>query len=211
MFRRRYRKRFRRRAYRKRGGGFWNIAKKAAQGVVRYYLNPEYKFLDSSPTVAPANGGIMTNLSAIALGDNDTDRNGSSIKVTSHLLRGTLTKAASATATKVRVIIFSDTSSNGALPVVADVLQTSNQDSPLNKVNGSRFTVLFDKSYVLTNDTPMRQFKHFKKMQHHIHYLNGTSATSAMGQGPIYMLTISNEPTNAPTVSVNSRMRFLDN
>lgn len=187
------------------------MAKKAAQGVVRYYLNPEYKFLDSTPAITPGTGGLITNISAIALGDTANDRNGSSIKVTSHLLRGTLTKAAAATATKVRVIIFADTSSNGALPVVADVLQTSNQDSPLNKVNGSRFTILFDKSYVLSNDTPMRQFKHFKKMQHHIHYLNGTSATSAMGQGPIYMLTISNEASNTPTVSVNSRMRFLDN
>lgn len=202
------------RTYRRRkanNGGLWNIAKKAAGKVVKYYLNPEYKFLEAINTVTPSNTGSVQPLSIITQGDQNTMRSGNEIKVTSALMRATITKAAAATATKVRCIIFSDVSSNGAVPALADVLQTANQDSPVNRVNGTRFTVIMDRSYVLDNDKPMKQLYWYKKLQHHIHYLTTDNTNGSLGQGQIYFLTISNESTNAPQVAYNSRMRFLDN
>lgn len=194
-----------------KSGGFWGLAKKAATGVVKYYLNPEYKFLEAVNTVTPSNTGSIQPLSIITQGDQNTMRSGNEIKVTSALMRATITKATAATATKVRCIVFSDVSSNGAVPAIADILQTANQDAPVNRVNGTRFTVIMDRSYILDNDKPMKQLYWYKKFQHHIHYLTTDNTTGSLGQGQIYFLTISNESTNAPQISYNSRMRFLDN
>ena len=52
-----------------RSGGLWGLAKKAASGVVKYYLNPEYKFLDTINTVTPNNLGTIQPLTAIGQGD----------------------------------------------------------------------------------------------------------------------------------------------
>jgi len=213
MFRRRYRvKRYKRRAYRKRGGGLWSLAKKAASGVVKYYLNPEYKFLDNANSLSAPNTGVMvSNMSLIALGDTDSTRNGNSIKATSHLLRYTITKASAATATAIRIILFTDISSDGAVPAVADLLDNASNLSPLSQVNGSRFHILMDRMYNLSADTPIITRQYYRKMNHHIKYLDGTANNTSLGQGPIYMCLISNEGTNTPTVAYQSRIRFLDN
>ena len=192
-------------------GGLWGLAKKAATGVVKYYLNPEYKYLEAVNTITPVSTGTVQPLATISQGNGQTNRDGNSIKVTSLLIRATLTRNASATATKVRIIIFSDTSSNGATPALADVLQTANQDSPINRVNGARFTIIKDKSYILDSDQPMAQMYIYKKMQHHVHYLTTDNTVASQGQGFIYLLAISSEATNAPQIAYNSRMRFLDN
>lgn len=211
MFRRRYRKRFKRRAYRKRGGSLWNLAKKAASGVVKYYLNPEYKFLDYTNTSSPSASGLVIPLAILTQGDQNTMRSGNEIKITSFLMRGTILKNNVAGNTKLRMIVFSDLSSNGATPAVADVLQTANQDSPLNRVNGTRFKVWADQSWLLDDDDAMKSIYLFQKKQHHVHYLTGDNTTASQGQGFPYVLFISNENTNFPQVSINSRMRFLDN
>ena len=192
-------------------GGLWGLAKKAASGVVKYYLNPEYKFLEAINTITPVTTGKIQPLSIIPQGDQNTQRSGNEIKVTSLLMRATMSKATAATSTKIRLIIFSDVSSNGALPALADVLQTANQDSPINRVNGTRFTVLCDKSYIVDGSTPKKQLYIYKKLQHHIHYLTTDNTNASLGQGQIYLAAITDEATNAPTISYNSRMRFLDN
>lgn len=205
------------RRYRKpyQSTGMWGLAKKAAQGVVRYYLNPEYKFLDNNSNFSVANTGtIISAYSLIAQGDDATSRDGNSIKVTSWLFRCTMDINGTNNA-RVRIVAFTDTSSNGTVPLISDVFQSTLGNliiAPMNRVNGKRFKVLFDKNYILDNDDPKKTCDVFKKMQHHIHYLDATAATSSLGQGPIYVAFISDQPlANAPTVSSTSRMRFLDN
>lgn len=210
---RRY-KRYGRRRYRRgrrSGGGMWSLAKKAASKVVKYYLNPEYKFLEATNTVTPTNTGSVQPVSIITQGDQNTMRSGNEIKVTSILIRATLSRNTAATASKVRMILFSDVSSNGAVPALVDLLQTANQDSPVNRVNGTRFKILKDWSYILDADNPKKNLYMFKKVQHHIHYLTTDNTNGSLGQGPIYLAFISDESTNAPTISYYSRMRFLDN
>jgi len=206
---RRYR-RFKR-AYRK--GGVYGVAKQAAKSIVKYYLNPEYKFLDSSITTPFSfgfTGVLQSTPTLIGQGDADTQRNGNSVKVTSMLTRGTI-ELADTNAAQCRFIIFTDTSSNGAPPAVTDLLQSASVISPLNRINGKRFRVLYDRSWVLDADNPKKQIHIFKKMQHHIHYLDSTANTSSLGQGPIYFLWISDQNTNAPLATWNNRFRFLDN
>lgn len=216
MYRRRFRvRRYKRRAYRKKGGSLWNLAKKAASGVVKYYLNPEYKFLDNNANTTITNTGtILSSQSLIAQGDDATSRDGNSIKVTSWLFRATMDINGTNNA-RVRIVAFIDASSNGVVPLISDVFQSTLGNliiSPMNRVNGKRFKVLFDRSFILDNDDPKKTCEVFKKMQHHIHYLDATASTSSLGQGPIYIALISDQPlANAPSFSMTSRMRFLDN
>lgn len=205
-------KRYRRykKAYQK--GGLWGLAKKAATGVVKYYLNPEYKHSDYAITQAVNNAGVVfSNINFIAQGDTDQTRDGNSIKVTSHFMRYTFTRNTSSTATYVRFIVFTDVSSNAAVPAVVDVLDNSSALSPLNTLNGSRFHILMDRTYTLSADKPIVAGEYYKKMQHHIKFLDGSATNTNLGQGPIYLLAISNEITNTPTLSLQSRIRFLDN
>lgn len=200
-------------------GGMWGLAKKAATGVVKYYLNPEYKFLDyttaASPITPSSAGTVIANPCLVALGDTSTDRNGNSIKITSILLRATIAKHASAPSTRVRVIMFSDVSSAGAIPSIGSVLQTITNDdgviSPMNRLNGSRFRIWMDKTYTMDTDSPTKGINSFRKCSHHIKYLDGTAAATSLGQGPIYLAFISDQSANLPTVELYTRMRFLDN
>lgn len=217
MYRRRYRKRFRRRGYgKRRGGGLWGLAKKAASGVVKYYLNPEYKFLDAAASglAVVDTGTIVATQSLIAQGLTNTDRDGNSIKITSWLYRATMDINGSNNA-RIRIVAFTDTSSNGAAPAITDVFQSTLGlliNAPMNRVNGKRFKVLFDRNYIVDNDNQKHTCEVFKKMQHHIHYLTTTAATASLGQGPIYVAYISDQPApQAPTLNWTSRMRFLDN
>lgn len=207
---RRYR-RFKR-AYRK--GGVYGVAKQAAKSIVKYYLNPEYKFLDSNASLnALSTGNIVSAQTLVAYGDAENTRNGNSIKVTSMLYRATVSLGTSATSTKYRIMIFTDTSSAGAVPTVGTVLQTGGAlvNAPMNRNNGSRFHVLLDRTYILDSDDPKKHIQIYKKMNHHIHYLDGTANTTSLGQGPIYIMHISDEATNAPLIDWNCRLRFLDN
>lgn len=193
-------------------GGLWGLAKKAASGVVKYYLNPEYKFLDNSGSITPTSSGqIISGNSLIGQGDTNSTRDGNSIKITSWLHRHSLEKHASATATRVRLIWFYDISSAGAVPAVLDVLETASTLSPMNKLNGARFKIVKDSHFTLSTDKPLIQTQFYKKMQHHIKYLDTTANTTSLGQGPLYVLAISSEATNTPTLNYSSRMRFLDN
>lgn len=212
---RRYRK-FKR-SYRK--GGVMGVARQAAKQIVKYYLNPEYKFLDyttaASPITPSSAGTVIANPVLLALGDTSTDRNGNSIKVTSFMLRATINKHVTPLSTRCRVIMFSDVSSAGAIPSIGALLQTITNDdgviSPLNRVNGSRFRVMFDKVYTMDNNTPTKGINFFKKMSHHIKYLDGTSTVTSLGQHPIYLAFISDQTANLPTVELYTRLRFLDN
>lgn len=216
--RRTFRRRRPTRRYRSKRGGVWNIAKKAASKIVKYYLNPEYKYLDNEQIVTPVLAGtVVPDISLIANGDTDTDRDGNSIKLTSQMFRGTVTKNAAATSTKFRLVMFSDVSSAGSTPSATDVLQnigggsTDLINSPVNRLNGARFHIWYDHTWVLDSDNPKRHIQFYKKMQHHIHYLDGTAASSALGQGALYLLAISDEAANWPSFTYTNRFRFLDN
>lgn len=198
---------------RRRGGSMWTLAKKAASKVVRHFLNPEYKFLDVQPAFSITNTGtVFADTSYVAQGDAATNRNGNSIKITSMLTRlAFIWNTAAASGSAVRLIFFTDASSAGVVPAVTDVIQSANVQAPMNRLNGSRFKVIRDYTIVLSSDKPRVNIESFKKMSHHIKYLDGTATATSLGQGPIYMLAISNEGLNYPSISGYVRMRFLDN
>lgn len=217
-YRRRYGRSFgrRRRGMRKSstwGSTAWNLAKKAAAGVVKYYLNPEYKFLDwTNTTISPSSTPeVYGDVSWLAAGTTEITRTGNTVKFTSLQMHFTLSKATAATQTLVRLVLVSDISSNGVAPDWLDVFETASVTAFINKDYGRRFHIIYDKVVTLDTNYPQKVVKVYKKLQHHVKYLDSTASDAALGQGAIYFLVMSNEATNTPLVSTRSRVRFLDN
>jgi len=218
----------RRRGYRRRGYGrrrrysrkssswgntAWNLAKKAATGVVKYYLNPEYKFLDwTDTTVSPSTTPeVYGDPSWLATGTSETARTGNTVKFTSLQMHFSMQKHASATNTLLRLVLVSDISSNGTAPAWTDVFESASTTAFINKDYGRRFHILYDRTVTLDANYPQKVIKFYKKLQHHVKYIGTTAADASLGQGAIYFMTMSNENTNTPLMSVRSRVRFLDN
>lgn len=212
------RRRFnRRRNYRRKSSSFgstaWNLAKKAASGVVKYYLNPEYKFLEwSNTTFQPSTTPqVFGDPSWLAAGTSDITRTGNMIKVTSMQAKMLLTRNTASTLTQVRCVWFYAIAPDGQLPSFSSIFETNSPTAYINKDSTIDYKILYDKLFLLDVYHPQREVKIYKKLQHHIKYLDSNAGDASLGNGAIYFACISNEPTNTPTVQVKSRMRFLDN
>lgn len=183
--------------------------------VIKSLINVEKKVLDTNADPTPSNTASIVTLSNVAQGDDYNQRNGRKIKADSIYLNGQVRiENTAAKETVLRVIIFIDSESDGETPTAAELLQDGTDlQSPLNYAYaGTRFKVLMDRYLLVSSNGPQNKaIKFYRKLGHHVSYL-GTGATSGnMGTGNIYMLLMSNEPTNTPTFSYWARFRFIDN
>jgi len=115
-----------------------------------------------------------------------------------------------ASATLMRVIIFYDTQQvSDTVPAVTDILD-SDIMGPISRVTIGRFKILLDKTFCLDNISNKQfVFNKFFNIQHHVRF-NGTLGTDVQ-KGGIYMLTISDEGANTPTLVSNIQTAFYDN
>lgn len=190
-----------------------SMAKAAGAGVsyLMGLVNSEmYKF-DFAQTDTPANTGLITHITGMAQGDTDSSRSGNSIYVRGLLLRYTSTINASATNTFVRVMVVRDNQQVGDnVPTVANVLDSLTVISPLNNETVGRFSVIYDKVHTLqvANNTA-GYVKQYFKMNSHVRY-NGAGASDIQKNG-LYVLTLSSEATNTPSVAWQTRLFYRDN
>lgn len=115
----------------------------------------EMKFNDATidDAAVVANGTIQNELLEIAEGVGEEQRVGRKITIRKCIYRFTITIATTATAANttdtVRLMIVQDKQANGAMPTVANVLQTDFYLGLNNLANSARFRTLFDKFYDL--------------------------------------------------------------
>lgn len=154
--------------------------------------------------------GSMVELSNISQGDEYTNRQGRSILAKSLELNGWMVQNPSASTTVLRIIIFRDNNADGSTPVSTEVLTSNNTFSLRNPEphNMKRYQILLDKVYTFDDaKSKIAKFSFYKQMNKHIKFANGANSN----QGSLWCYLLSNEPTNAPTVNLNSRIRFYDN
>jgi hypothetical protein len=181
-------------------------------------MNPEFKHSDSSANSSISSTAGLVLMSGIAQGDSNVTRDGNSVKITGFY--GDLTAAmnASATTTRLRTVIFVDMRNQGVAPTASDVIDTASTVQGLPNVDAQpgRFAILFDQvnTMVLASDSRTIHFRFdlTKELRNlHLTY-SGTGATVASISGPaIYMLLLSTESTNTPSVVMDARLTFLDN
>jgi len=178
-------------------------------------LDAEDKFVDiTGAGVSITNAGTIIYLSDSGEGDDYTNRNGRSVKAKDLFCRYTIYQGATPTNAVARVIYFIDNANQGALPAVTDVLQAASQLSPLNKNNGKRFTVLYDKIHAVNvNGMEVQTKKYYRRLSHHLKYSTTASGVAGALIGSIFMLIISDQATGAdqPLITHYERFKFYDN
>lgn len=219
---------YKRKTYRKKGNTAWynrkystlQLAQKAWQGVkyIKGLVNSERKHFDHSSSAGTAIswGGEIYPLTQIGQGDGIGARNGNSVLARSLYFQYALTANTTSVGTPVRVMLFRDTMNQGDTPAVSDILtstylSTANATlSPLNPNSFPRFQILYDKRTTISQDSrDTAIFKCYKKMMTHIRFkgVNGTDEW----KNALYVLFISNEQTNYPTMGFVSRVGYYDN
>ncbi len=219
---RRYNKRNMRRAgahskYSNPYSGYLDTASKAL-GVayaVKKLINVEYRSIVTDFTVDPNTTGTVQNLTAIAQGDTINARQGNKIRAKRIALSGNAVINASATQTRLRMLIVRDNNGSTSQPAIADLFDdvTSFRANKLKKTdpqNNSRFTVLWDKFIILDSiNQSMVAFNWSMSLDHHIFY-SGTASTDE-GKGNLYLFMNSSEATNDPVVAADAAVFYIDN
>lgn len=128
-------------------------AKKALALAMRIksQLNVEYKHIDVADlSLSAVDTGTVTSLTPIAEGDDNTNREGRSIRAKSIQLKALIESNTTANTTQtVRIIIFKDNQNQGSTPSMADVLKASTT-LPIVELRETdeeqgRFKVYYDK------------------------------------------------------------------
>jgi hypothetical protein len=161
---------------------------------------------------------VIQPLQLIPQGDDTQDRIGRSIKLDG--LQMTLQMTAAVAATDwltARVIVFIDQWSNGAVPVITDLLVSSSVQSfrQRDSVTAKRFKVIMDHNFQLgipSSSKAESTIKRFFPLKHHIRYINTTGVQAATGAGQVYFTIFANSVTNnAATYAANFRSYYYDN
>lgn len=194
-----------------------DIASSAWKGVklLSNFINSETHCLHTTFSGNISNTSTLTHLSAVAQGDGTNQRTGNSILLRSFEIRLSSEINTSATVSKLRHIIFMDNRQVAdTAPTEAEVIQSAgNPYSPRRLDNMNRFIILVDNFQVLsTNDNQAFKIeKHINLEGRNLHItFNGSSGTDINQKG-LYMLSLSNEATNTPSMTGYAALYFHDN
>jgi hypothetical protein len=184
---------------------------------IRKLINIETKFIDLVTNADNINttGGAYC-ISQVAQGLTSTSRVGDSVRIQHLELRGRAVANISAVSTSFRILVVRDLDGYGTAPTPADVLEYTGvvhaPRSPRKYNKLQRFSVLFDEVVELQTSTGVSSIPFVFETAHqgHVLYLGTTAAAASNGKGSVYVMFVSDESTNTPTVSFVSRMTFTD-
>lgn len=195
-------------------------------GYIKYvpYLISKMKYLlsminsevhvfdqDSASTTVTSTGSVLAITSGVTQGDTNATRTGNSVLSKSLYTLGNITVNPLMTAlgVQVRVMWILHKESTGATPAVTDILTEASIESPIKVGAGEEFKVLRDKTYVLTATRPISAIKEFIDFTGKSLHQKWVGATEE--ENHIYMLWISTESSNPPSIDIYNRFRFYDN
>ncbi len=138
-----------------RKGGFYGRYNR----VTRHGMTGESKFHETTLTLQAINdvGEILLNtILIVAEGFNESTRIGRKIYVTRAMFRGKISMTASTgfkiTQTRVRIIVYLDTQTNGTAAGVLEIFKDGSINSFRNLGFSHRFQILHDRIYTLRNN-----------------------------------------------------------
>lgn len=188
------------------------LAQKAIKGVaaLKGIINSELKKVDVTATTTPTTTGTVIHLTGTAQGDTIGTRNGNSVLLKYISFKGLLSWNASANSSFLTMYIVKDIQQVGdTTPAVTDFLDTSYGSlGVLNTAYPGRFKILLKKKYVQDAKKPI-SVDLFIKTDYHLKY-NGTAASDIQKNGT-YLVLISNEATNTPSIQWMARAAYYDN
>lgn len=196
-------------------------AYKTARKVQRM-INPELKFYDTQHNVSSI-GYIPTMYCTTnpEQGVTTVTRIGISLKADSIYINYNILRKATATnvCDRVRLIVYIDTmqDENSQNPQISDVLSDVTLpyivNSPLKIRRAGRFTILHDRVYILNDIKPNANGKIYRKLNHHVKFVDDGTTAAYLNQGHIWYCVIcdSNAAEINPSALVQTRFRYYDN
>jgi hypothetical protein len=177
-------------------------------------VNVERKVVDITQSGATFSSSTahVGDLNVCAQGDTDLTRDGAQMKMIRHAIRGEITMNASATGTICRIIVCMKKDTGGAAPSNLGSICTSNSTRAFYDRNHIyNFRILYDKTFALSSDRPNIYFRYAKKLKDVVRF-DGTGATVAdIARNGVFILALSDQATNTPTIKYHSRVTFVDN
>jgi len=207
-----------RRNVEKYAGDAYDLASRTWKGLneIRKFINIEEKYSDVNASQSPDQNGAVTCLSQLAQGTTMNTRVGNSVRVQHFTLRARVAVSSAVTTfSVVRVAIIRDMEGQGTAPTCADIFETVGGSQaprqPLDWLNRKRFAVLYDTFLVVAPASGCaREIYYDIDLAKHVLYRGTTAAAASDGEGSIYIVSLSDEATNTPTVSYSSRMTYTD-
>jgi len=202
-----------------------NRAPRIKGAIAPYGGRQELKYVDIAATAYAADTtGTVTALNLLAVGDDNTSRDGRQVCIKSVQVRGFVAPIDSSVSNAlVRVLIVWDNAVNsGSLPTIAQIMSASNSLSFPLVDNANRFTILVDRAFAIgqVSDTATQAFSNgpgaqvldiYKKMNAVTQYSGTTAAIGSIQNGGLYMVTIGSAAANAcGQVTCATRVRFTD-
>lgn len=199
--------------YKKRSSKRYNTgsaatAKKALSLAKKAIRLPELKWSAVVGAAPTSVAGAGSNIHVInqTVGNTNNERIGDQICPTSINFRMTVKLGAAATDTLVRMIVYRWFS--GAPAGVTSVLQTASYQSFTAEDTHKNFQILKDQMITLNSANVPERFLSFKiPYKHKIQFPGG--ATQANKNG-IWVIFISDEAVQTPTISYDARLYFRD-
>lgn len=193
------------------------LAKKAwyATKYLKGLINSEKMYIDRAITLGATQSDIFS-VNQIAVGDQTGQRTGNSILVRSLYLKGYLQiNSAVLAVTRVSLCLVQDLQQiSDTTPSITDIF-TSISPEGIVKTGATtntagRFKILWRQNYSLVQgQTPNININKFWKLYSHVKF-NGSAATDVQKNG-YYLVMMTSEITNFPTISINARLGYYDN
>lgn len=183
--------------------------------AVKKLINVEYFNIATAFTSDPNSTGAVVNLTPVAQGDSASGRQGNKIRAKYIKCGGVITLNASATNSRVRMVIVRDNNGSTTQPTIAELFSTAsimlnNRPKLGDAQPNSRFSILWDKMLIMDAGHGLTQkFTWSSSLDHHV-FFTGTGATDE-GKGHIYLMIVSNEATNDPVVAASANFKYIDN
>jgi len=198
------------------------VAKKALRMVkqVKRELAPEIKFHDVTQAYNVASGTASTfpmNYSngvqnhSIITGTTNTSRTGLVVRPSRIYLRYVINKHASATASRLRVLVCKWRDVNMIVPIGSDVLETLSVFAHRGFQYRNVIKVLSDRTHIMNSNLPEKMVIQSFKASGVFQYQTGsTSTASPLIKNAYFLIMISDEAVNTVSVDVNCRTVFTD-
>jgi len=205
-----------------------DIAKATWTGFkwVAAVINTQLKNFDFQPYSASSissTGGVFSISGGLIQGVSNGQYVANEIHAKRLQIQGEIQLGTTPLNTMLRIIVFQDTSCNGAVPAVTDVLATANVNSFYNIVNMNpekqRFVVHHDERYCIgtawqqllcvTRDMVIQP--HGEAKNDEILYQNPfNGSTAALNKNNLFILAISDQAVTAsePVLTLNSRLYY---
>jgi len=176
-------------------------------------LNTEFKQKDVTASGTVDNVADIILLNGLAKGDDFDTRDGRVVRVKSIQVALLYELSASATFTQLRIMVVLDKQPNEVTMVILDLLDSSALQSFRNLDNRKRFVILRNEVVNMSiSGAQGGYWEYYKKFNLKTVYDDSDAGTIVdISTNAIYLVLLSNEPTNLPTVVRSTRVRYIDN